>query len=492
MPAGARRAWALVFGAALGCGSVSTPARSGSVRADGAASETHAGVLSELRGLETSRRGQTDFAHPPPEEQRFGADPYRVAALAEGRALGLLRGRGELWLYSDELELIDRALAPPRGSALAVSGHCAFVAGELQPYVQRYELGERLQPDLTIALPTIHSLRALAVGPADTLYAASDESTSLFVVQGASTAAPQVQSSVELCRAAQRLQVVGDYLIGSCLLDHALVVLELGPSGLPSGRRWRAEQDGPFWGMVAAASADGLVIAASGIEDHPLDRRIGSFGYVDSFLYVYEFRPSTGLRRRLSLDSSEQGVLTARALSLEVTRAQVTIVAQAFGSPRSLLVELSPELELSSLETRASLPGSADLVRLSDGRLLSANPLLDAFCVTEPHGEGTDVLPVASQDRRSPLEKLGEALELTSLMAPDNSSEGALSRFTCETCHFEGGVDGRTHHTGRGDILATTKPLRGLFNNRPYFSRALDPDLTQMVHNEFRAAGRVP
>src|SRR6185436_2282628 len=232
--------------------------------ADGTASETPAGVLSELRGLEMSRRRETDFAHPPPEEQRFGADPYRVAALPEGRALALLRGRGELWLYSAELEPIDRAPAPARGSALMVSGQFAFVAGELEPYVQRYHLGERLQPDLAIALPTIHSLRALAAGAADTLYAASDESSSLFVVQGASTAAPQVQSSLPLCRGAQRLQVVGDYLIGSCLLDHAQIVLELGPSGLPSGRRWWAEQDGPFWGMVAAASGDGLVIAASG------------------------------------------------------------------------------------------------------------------------------------------------------------------------------------------------------------------------------------
>ncbi len=74
-------------------------------------------------------------------------------------------------------------------------------------------------------------------------------------------------------------------------------------------------------------------------------------------------------------------------------------------------------------------------------------------------------------------------------MAPWNNSEGRLSRFTCETCHFEGYVDGRTHHTGRGDVHATTKPLLGLFNNRPHFSRALDPDLATMVDNEFRVAG---
>ena len=73
-------------------------------------------------------------------------------------------------------------------------------------------------------------------------------------------------------------------------------------------------------------------------------------------------------------------------------------------------------------------------------------------------------------------------------MAPNNSSEGRHSRFTCETCHFEGYVDGRTHYTGREDIHATTKPLRGLVNNRPHFSRALDPDLATVAMNEFRVA----
>lgn len=90
---------------------------------------------------------------------------------------------------------------------------------------------------------------------------------------------------------------------------------------------------------------------------------------------------------------------------------------------------------------------------------------------------------------RSSDSRVGEALFFTSMMAPWNKSDGRLSRFTCETCHFEGYVDGRTHHTGRGDIRATTKPLLGLFNNRPHFSRALDPDLTSVADNEFRIAG---
>jgi hypothetical protein len=98
-------------------------------------------------------------------------------------------------------------------------------------------------------------------------------------------------------------------------------------------------------------------------------------------------------------------------------------------------------------------------------------------------------VPDAGGPPRTEEDRLGEALFFTTLMAPWDRSDGRLSRFTCETCHFEGYVDGRTHHTGRGEVHATTKPLVGLFNNRPHFSRALDPNLTTMVDNEFRVAG---
>jgi hypothetical protein len=37
-------------------------------------------------------------------------------------------------------------------------------------------------------------------------------------------------------------------------------------------------------------------------------------------------------------------------------------------------------------------------------------------------------------------------------------------------------------------VHAVTKPLLGLFNNRPHFSRALDDDLTTVAFNEFRVA----
>jgi hypothetical protein len=446
-------------------------------------------ALEELRRFETLQREQTDFARAAAVREPFGADPYRVAGLPDGRVLGLLRGSAELLLLDSELATLGRAQAPARASSLAVGGQgVAFAAGELEARVYRYRYAPDLRQMDSLEVPGLHSLRALAYGPPDVLYVASQESSELFVVSGASGPEPVVQSLGQLGRSPERLAVAGRYLVATCLLDHSLVLLELDPSGRPSGRSWRAVQDGPLWGFAAASWGQGVLIAASGVEDHPLDRRIGSFGYIDSFLYVYELSAAAGLQRRLALDTSEHAVLTGRAVSLDVSGAAPSIVVMGYGSPRTLSVRLSPELELAQLETSESPPGSADLLQLPDGRLVSAHPLLDAFSVA-PLSGATRIVPVPSRDPRTPEQKLGEALEFTSLMAPHNSSRGPLSRFTCETCHFEGGVDGRVHHTGRCDVVATTKPLRGLFNNRPYFSRALDPDLATMVNNEFRAAG---
>src|SRR5205814_5016931 len=126
---------------------------------------------------------------------------------------------------------------------------------------------------------------------------------------------------------------------------------------------------------------------------------------------------------------------------------------------------------------------------LPGGGLGFADPLLDAWVLRRSDGQ-FEVVPVAPTRARSDnIERLGEALFFTTLMAPYNRADGPLSRFTCETCHFEGYVDGRTHHTGRGNVHATTKPLVGLFNNRPHFSRALDPDLSSVANNEFTVAG---
>ncbi|MEM9493429.1 MAG: c-type cytochrome, partial [Myxococcota bacterium] len=144
-----------------------------------------------------------------------------------------------------------------------------------------------------------------------------------------------------------------------------------------------------------------------------------------------------------------------------------------------------------ALTTSDGPPGTTAVAR---GRrvAVAANPLLDAWIARQEPGRDPVIAPVptAVSDSRSVEHRVGEALMFTTLMAPWNRADGRWSRFTCETCHFEGYGDGRIHYTGRGQIHASTKPLRGLFNNRPHFSRALDRTMAIMVHAEFRVANR--
>jgi hypothetical protein len=136
------------------------------------------------------------------------------------------------------------------------------------------------------------------------------------------------------------------------------------------------------------------------------------------------------------------------------------------------------------------VPGGLAEASLGNGRWVVADPLLDAWVLDD--GAAPRVVPVADGEAgvaRSTESRVGEALLFTTLMAPWNRTRGPLSRFTCEACHFEGAVDGRVHDSGRDDVRVATRPLLGLANDRPYFSRALDPDPAGMVHNEFRVAG---
>jgi hypothetical protein len=160
----------------------------------------------------------------------------------------------------------------------------------------------------------------------------------------------------------------------------------------------------------------------------------------------------------------------------------------AAGSGQLLRARFANDLRSApTIEREAVPPGATDAVFLDHGRVVYGSPLLDAWVVVD--SEKISVHGVDPDSRPALQVRLGEALFFTDLMAPNNVSTGARSRFSCETCHFEGGVDGRTHYTGRGDVSVVTKPLFGLANNRPHFSRAMDRDLSSVSHNEFRVAG---
>ena len=176
-------------------------------------------------------------------------------------------------------------------------------------------------------------------------------------------------------------------------------------------------------------------------------------------------------------------------VGVEVVGDMAALTISGYGSDRLTRVEVGLDGQLGVPKHQTVAPGLRQLARVGQG-WLGANPLLDRWVRIGDDGDVALVVPPGPPDARDPSVRVGEALFFTTLLAPGAQSIGQRSRFTCETCHFEGTVDGRVHYTGRADIHAATKPLVGLFVNRPHFSRALDRTLAVMVDNEFEVANR--
>jgi hypothetical protein len=466
--------------------------------APAASASAPADPLAPLHAYEEARRAATDFARAPASDHLFGPDPYAIRRLpgASPRYAAILRGRDALVLLDGAFRELFRAPAPPSPSGLAVApGGEILVSGELSKIVLRYRVqGDAFVPSGSVTLDGALAVRAIALGgDAKVLYAVEEHDGRLLAVP-LGGAAPRRE--IRAGHGAFRVAKVGKRVLVGCLLDHTVTVYPLDAADLPLAEgAITIRHDGPIWGFDAVETAEGLFILAGGVEDHPLDRSDGSFGYIDSFVFLY--RIANGAKEAsllASINASSEGVVTPKALVLRGGAGGLS--ASVAGAGAAKLLDLffprgSPDKPV--LHTRALPPGASMLASDPDESLVFADPLLDGFGRI---GAGKDVadalVPAGASggpaEARAAASRVGEALFFTNLMAPWNSSAGAQSRFTCETCHFEGYVDGRTHSTGRGDIHATTKPLLGLFNNRPHFSRAFDPNLTSVVHNEFRVA----
>ena len=461
-------------------------------------------VSERLRGFDAKRRTGADFARLPTWDRLSGPDPYVVARLPQAsRLVGILRGDDALVVLDGEMHEIERLPAPAAPVALAVTDEGnVFVAGEFASTLARFTWrAGKLEPAGLWQLDEIRAVRGLAADPSGWVYIAEESEGRLIALRlephpaggNRRDAVGHMGTRREMgsCRGPIRAAKVADRLIADCVLDHRLVIHRLEPSGAPSAEPpIEIRHDGPIWSFDAVATPDGLLIAAGGVEDHPLDRTIGAFGYIDSFLFLYRVDTSSGRTvREAAVNLSELGVVTPKAIALRERPLAVTVTG--YGSDK--LVELSfpaGPAAPPAVRTEAFVAGTSAVASLGDGRFVFANPLLDAWILTNRDGPLAVVPIAAGADRGVDAEvRLGEALFFTTLMAPFNRAEGPLSRFTCETCHYEGYVDGRTHHTGRDEVHAVTKPLLGLFNNRPHFSRALDPDLTAVAFNEFRVAG---
>jgi hypothetical protein len=455
-----------------------------------------------LHALDDSARAKADFANAVTWDRAAGPDPYALKEIAtSGFLVGILRGADAVVVLDRSLREIQRLPAPRSPVALAVNGDSVLVAGELATDVARFRwAGGRLEPAGTSAIDGVRAIRGITFGPGNWVYLIEEQRGRLIALELDASSRDRLvfrrRREIAVGNGPIRMARVRDRLIVDCLLDHALVIQRLEASGaLADEPPIRIVLDGPIWSFAAAIwsrenddSDRFLRIAVGAAEDHPLDRTIGAFGYVDSFLYVYGVALAEGRAWRTdTVNLGERGVVLPKALLLN----GATVRVSGYGTDKLCEMSLddSRDARLPRGETVTDLvPGTNDVVERSDGALIFADPLLDAWVEIAKPGDKPTIVPVPAAAPRDPVVRLGEALIFTTLMAPWARSDGPLSRFTCETCHFEGYGDGRIHHTGRGDVHAVTKPLLGLFNNRPHFSRALDPDLVSVAFNEFRVA----
>jgi len=169
------------------------------------------------------------------------------------------------------------------------------------------------------------------------------------------------------------------------------------------------------------------LIRHQGIEDHPLDRREGSFGYIDSFAYVYRVSGTPPSAERLvALNASALGVVTPKAVALRSEGEDVRLRLTGYGD--ATLAELSwapPRLTSKGMRqhpevvTRRFVPGTVGPL-LDGGTTVLADPLLDAWIVDD--GTGPRVVPVPDpghESSRSVTSRVGEALFFTTLLHAD-------------------------------------------------------------------------
>lgn len=451
-------------------------------------------AIAALTRWEESQRAATDFATVAPWSEAAGADPFRIFA-RPGGAIGLLRGLGRIVTLDPSGAIVGtpvETFVDATGWDLSATQSTLYVVGPRQGSIARYRRdGDTWLAASPLTVADTWSLRDVAVGPSERLALSDPYSHRVLVVDTSGDAETTAPRFAAACGGPLSVRWTSTRLLALCSIDHALLAWRLGEDGLPQGEPARIEHDGPMWSFDVLEHGDTALVAIGGVEDHALDRSDGSFGNVDSFVFVTEFPASGAPRRRAALNVSAHGALVPKWVRLSQDDDATVVDVVGYGGDRHVHARWDASFAEPEITTRTVVPGITDVAIMPDGTWLAASPLLDAFVRSRPTAIDPTVLPVPNpDDQRTAEVKLGEALAFTGLMAPAAHTEGKASRFTCETCHFEGGVDGRVHWTGRGEVHAATRSLRGLFNNRPHFSRALDATMAKMVDNEFRVASR--
>ncbi|MEM7158588.1 MAG: hypothetical protein AAF799_37455 [Myxococcota bacterium] len=459
-------------------------------------------AIARLAHWEDEQRRATNFEAERPWSERSGPNPFRLLPRASGEPWVLRRGAGQIARFGSAPS-DDGVPTATDATDWALSSGDLWVVSPRSGELWRHALAE--DPEalpsaaVRVGIEGSDSLRSIASGPGGSLAVGDAHAHRVMVVDpaasmspaGAKTVAPRWSAA---CGGPIELRFAPGRLLALCMLDHRLSVWALGDDGLPHGEPVHVPFDGPLWSLdvevLPAQPGDArppLRVVLGGVEDHPLDRGDGAFGYVDSFAFVVDLPVVGAPERRAQINLASHGAVTPKWVDLRVDEGVTTLHAIGYGADTLVTARWGASFGEPSVSTRAVVPGISDAVLDSDGaRGVAVSPLLDARVRWDDSGVEVIVEPGAPDTEV----RLGEALAFTGLMGPAAISEGKRSRFTCETCHFEGLVDGRVHFTGRGTVHATTRSLRGLFNNRPHFSRALDPTMATMAHNEFDVASR--
>lgn len=447
-------------------------------------------VAARLAAYEDERRASFDPLTRRPWSESAGDEPFAIAALDDTSAIGVLRGRDAIVLLDRDGVERSRVAGPedPAAVTLGADG-AAYVVGARGEAVRVARDGSSLGTPTPVSLPGITRGRELVAAPWG-LLATDGAADRVLAFPSVGARSPAID--VSTCGGPIGLSYGGGLVAAVCLFDRGLALTELDASGTRALRRTRVVHDGPWWSATVVPRGDGWIVAGGGVEDHPLDRSDGSFGYVDPHVFVLSVtRCGEALcaERLAAIEVGTWGVVTPKWVGVELVGDAIALTITGYGGERMTRVELHADGTLGPPTHRTVAPGLRQLARVGDG-WLGANPLLDRWVRLDDDGDVHLEAPAGPAAPRDPDVRVGEALFFTALLAPGADSTGRRSRFTCETCHFEGTVDGRVHFTGREDIHAATKPLLGLFVNRPHFSRAFDRTLAVMVDNEFDVANR--
>ena len=128
---------------------------------------------------------------------------------------------------------------------------------------------------------------------------------------------------------------------------------------------------------------------------------------------------------------------------------------------------------------------------LPDGRLVTADRLSDTLtfldspkATTQDGASSADrhFVSVGNPQRTTPAD-WGERLFFSRALVPNNVATGALSLYTCASCHVDGHIDGRRHPSKFNRFFSMTKTCRGLKGTAPFLSLGVPATLSGFADN---------